>query len=91
VTWLANTIEAMGEDRDTSSELVSLFTPHTEGESLGDVYHRTMRSAIDIIFKLGVLDESLNALSDVIESASGEQGLWAALVAWQENRSDVSA
>lgn len=52
--WLlAGTIRDMGEDRDTSSELLTLFTPHTEGETLDDVYYRTMRTATDIIFKLG--------------------------------------
>jgi hypothetical protein len=61
--------------------LPDLFRTYREGDTAETVFRATVQSATSMLWILGAADRTLAALYDVLNSASGKQGLRAALAA----------
>jgi hypothetical protein len=69
------------EPVDVSLQVRRLFVTRHETDSSEAIFHRTVRSAGAMLWVLGAAEETLAALYDVIEAATGEEGLHATLTA----------
>lgn len=76
---------------DVSLRLSRLFVTGHEADSSETVFHRTVLSASAMLWVLGAAEETLAALYDVIEAATGEVGLHEALTARLQEASDALA
>jgi hypothetical protein len=72
-------------------ERSDLFAVHREADDVEAYFIRTMSSAARMLWVLGVFEDAMSALYDLIDSACGEQGLWAALDAKLGERHDAVA